>query len=136
MSKLEVVSKVGKVPNQAERIYNFLSDFRNFDRLIPPDAAQDWSSNEDNCRFTIKGQQVGLEIMDRVPYKTIKIRSSEDSVLPFLFWIQLKEVAAYDTRVRLTIHAEVNMMMKMMLKKQLQKGLDQLVDQMAMIPYP
>ncbi|MFO7879484.1 MAG: hypothetical protein ACQES0_09595 [Bacteroidota bacterium] len=136
MSKLEVVSKVGKVPNQAERIFNFLSDFRNFDRLIPPDAAQNWSSDKDNCRFTIKGQQVGLEIIDRVPDKTIKIRSSEDSVLPFLFWIQLKEVAAYDTRVRLTIHAEVNMMMKVMLKKQLQKGLDQLVDQMAMIPYP
>ncbi len=136
MSTLKVVSKVGKIPNSAERIYNFLSDFRNFDRLIPPDAADGWQSTEDSCRFTIKNQPVALEIMDRDPYKTLKMRSSEDSVLPFLFWIQLKEVSAYDTRVRLTIHAEVNMMMKMMLKKQLQKGLDQLVDQMAIIPYP
>ncbi|MFO7789881.1 MAG: SRPBCC family protein [Bacteroidota bacterium] len=135
MSKLEIVSKTGKIPNQSERIYNFLSDFRNFDRLVPPDA-EGWSSTEDTCRFNIKGQSIGMEIIDRVPHKTIKIRGAEDSSFPFLFWLQLKEIAAYDTRVRLTLHADVNMMLKMVMKKQLKKALDQLVDQLAIIPYP
>ncbi|MFW5805703.1 MAG: SRPBCC family protein [Bacteroidales bacterium] len=135
MSKLEVISKTGKIPYQSERVYTFLSDFRNFDRLVPPDAGG-WSSTEDTCRFKIKGQEIGMEIMDREPNKTIKIRGAEDSSFPFLFWIQLKEVAAYDTRTRLTLHADVNMMLKLALKKQLQKALDQLVDQMAIIPYP
>lgn len=132
---MEIVSKIGKIQNQQERIFNFLSDFRNFDRLVPSDT-DGWSSTGDTCRFKIKGQNIGLEIMDREPNKTIKIRSSDESVFPFLFWIQLKEMDVYDTRVRLTLHAEVNMMMKMALKKQLKKNLDQLVDQMAIIPYP
>lgn len=135
MSKLEIVSKIGKIQNQQERIFDFLSDFRNFDRLVPP-GTKGWSSTEDTCRFKLKGQHIGLEILDKEPPKTIKIRSSDDSALPFLFWIQLIEKDVYDTRVRLTLHAEVNMMMKIALKKQLQKSLDQLVDQMAIIPYP
>ena len=135
MSKLEIVSKIGKIQNQQERIFNFLSDFRNFDRIVPTET-EGWSSTEDTCRFKVKGQNIGLEIMDREPFKTIKIRSSDDSSLPFLFWIQLVEKDAYDTRVRLTLHAEVNMMMKLALKNQLKKALDQLVDQMTIIPYP
>ena len=135
MAKLEIVSKIGKIQNQQERIFKFLSDFRNFDRLVPPET-ENWSSTEDTCRFKVKGQHIGLEIMDREPNKTIKIRSSDDSALPFLLWIQLLEKDAYDTRVRLTIHSEVNMMMKLAIKKQLKKALDQLVDQMSIIPYP
>lgn len=135
MSTLKVVSKIGKIQNSDERIFRFLSDFRNFDRLIPPDV-EGWESDMDWCRFLVKGQKVGLEIVDRVEFKTVKFQASDDSVFPFLFWVQLVQSSAYDTRVRLTVHAEVNMMMKMVLKKQLQKGLDQLVDQLAMIPYP
>lgn len=135
MSDLKLVSKIGKIQNQDERIYTFLSDFRNFDRLVPPEA-DGWESTEDSCRFKVKGQIIGLEIVRREPFKTIKMQSSSDTAFPFTFWLQLKQLEAYDTRVRLTLHAEVNMMMKMALKKQLKKALDQLVDQLSMIPYP
>ena len=49
--------------------------------------------------------------------------------------LQLIEKEAYDTRIRLTIHAELNAMMKMMLKKKLEKGIDQLVEGLTQIPY-
>lgn len=135
MPSLKVVSKIGKIQNADERIFQFLSDFRNFDRLIPPEV-EGWESDMDWCRFQVKGQWVSLHIVNREPFKTIKFQSGEDSSFSFNFWIQLVSVSAYDTRVRLTVHADVNMMMKMVLKKQLKKGVDQLVDQLAMIPYP
>lgn len=135
MGSLKVVSKIGKVQNTDERIFQFLSDFRNFDRLIPPDV-EGWESDEDRCHFRLKGQAIELHIVERIPFKTIKIQSDDGSAFPFTFWIQFVSVSAYDTRVRLTVHADVNMMMKVVLKKQLKKGLDQLVDQLAIIPYP
>ncbi len=135
MSTLKTVSKIGKIQNSDERIFRFLSNFKNFDALIPPEV-QGWESGEDWCRFLVKGQKIGFQIVDKEEFKTIKFQASADSVFPFLFWIQLVKVSAYDTRVRLTVHADVNMVMKVALKKQLKKGLDQLVDQLAIIPYP
>jgi carbon monoxide dehydrogenase subunit G len=135
MGSLKVVSKIGKVQNTDERIFQFLSDFRNFDRLIPPDV-EGWESDANRCHFRLKGQAIELQIVERIPFKTIKIQSDDGSAFPFTFWIQFVSVSAYDTRVRLTVHADVNMMMKVVLKKQLKKGLDQLVDQLAIIPYP
>lgn len=135
MSTLKVVSKVGEIQNSNERIFNFLSDFRNFNRMMPPDV-QDWQSEQDWCQFTVKGQHVRLNIVNREPFKVVKFQSSDDSALPFFFWMQLVKVGPYKTKIRLTIHAEVNMMMKVVLKKQLQKGLDQLVDQLTVIPFP
>ncbi|MEA1873961.1 MAG: polyketide cyclase [Bacteroidota bacterium] len=135
MGNLKVVSKIGEIQNANERIFQFLSDFRNFDRLIPADV-EGWESDVDRCHFQLKGQAIKLQIVERIPFKTIKIQSDDGSVFPFTFWIQLISVSAYDTRARLTIHADINMMMKVVMKKQLKKGLDSLVDQLAIIPYP
>jgi carbon monoxide dehydrogenase subunit G len=49
----------------------------------------------------------------------------------FTFWVQLKEAAPYDTRMRLVLHAELNMMLKMMLGSKLQSGIDQMAETIA-----
>ncbi|HBY16748.1 MAG TPA: polyketide cyclase, partial [Porphyromonadaceae bacterium] len=49
----------------------------------------------------------------------------------FAFWIQLHEVDADDTRIRLVLHADLNMMMRMMIGGKIKKGLDQAVDGLA-----
>ncbi len=51
--------------------------------------------------------------------------------MDFSFWIQLHEVSEQDTRIRLVLHAELNMMMRMMLGGKLQKGLDTAVEGLA-----
>jgi hypothetical protein len=45
--------------------------------------------------------------------------------------IQLHQVSEGDTRIRLVLHAELNMMMRMMIGKKLQGGLDQAVEGLA-----
>jgi carbon monoxide dehydrogenase subunit G len=51
--------------------------------------------------------------------------------MDFAFWIQLKEVAPNDTRVRMVVHADLNMMLKMMIGNEIQKSLDDAVTQLA-----
>ena len=51
--------------------------------------------------------------------------------MDFAFWVQLKEVAPNDTRVRMVLHAELNMMMKMLIGNKIQKGLDDAVTPLA-----
>ena len=128
---LEVESKIGQVSNSEENIYHFLADFSNFDSLISQDRMKNWEATRDTCRFTLDGLgDVGMKIIEREPFKLIKVTGDESSKFSFFFWIQLKKKAEMDTRIKFTIHADINPMVQMMAKKPLQKFLDLLVDQL------
>ncbi|PLX09537.1 MAG: polyketide cyclase [Marinilabiliales bacterium] len=134
MKPLEVISKTVKVNNTDERIFNFFADLRNISRLVPPDV-QDWNATEDTCSFVVKGQKMALKIVDREPFKTIKIQGDDGSPYQFTLWLQLKSLTAYETAVSIVVRAELNMMMRAAVKKPLQQGVDQIVDYMKMLPY-
>ena len=51
--------------------------------------------------------------------------------MDFAFWIQLQEVSAADTRLRLVLRIDLNMMMKMMIGNKLQGALDQIAEGIA-----
>ena len=50
-------------------------------------------------------------------------------------WIQLKSMGEQDTRIKLTIKADIPMMFRAMFEKKLQQGLDQAVDMLCQVPY-
>ena len=126
---LHVVSKIGKVNRTDEQIYTTLSDFNNLGRMLPPDKVQVWEATEDTCSFTIeKAGKISLRMIEKQPYKTIKVGSGEGVPMEFMLWIQLKQIDPYKTAIRITVKADANMMMRTMLKKPLQKGLDSMID--------
>ncbi len=126
---LKVESKIGKADNSDENIYNFLADFSNFNSFVSPARMKNWQATRDTCRFTLDGLgDIGMKIIEREPYTLIKVAGDENSKFDFYFWIQLKKVTETDTRIKLTIHADINPMVQMMAKKPLQKFLDLLVD--------
>jgi carbon monoxide dehydrogenase subunit G len=107
-----------------------LSDFKNFSPALEG-KVEDWKVEGDSCSFKVKGITAGMKIVDRIPSNTIKIEGDQSSPMPFTFWIQLKQVSVDDTRMRLTLHAKLNMMMKMMLGKKLQEGINKMADSIA-----
>ena len=124
-------SKVGKINSSEEKIYGFISDFNNFRQFIPEDKVKGFQSTEDNCRFNITGAgEIGLKILEKIPTHTIKITGEGMSNQSFIFWVQLKGVSDNDTRIKLTIKADLNPVLKMMASKPLQNFLDKLVEAM------
>ena len=128
MEKYE--SKQQQIRRSAEQIYTALASFNNFTPMIQ-DKVEEWSAEDDRCSFKLKGMTVGLRMVEREPYKLIKIQGDEVSPIDFTFWLQLKEVAPYDTRMRIVVHAELNMMMRMMIGKKLQGAVDQMAEAIA-----
>ena len=51
------------------------------------------------------------------------------------FWIQLKEVAPNDTRVKLTVKADIPIFFRMMIEKKLQQGIDDAAVMLTQFPY-
>lgn len=120
-----------------EKIFSFISDFNNFEDLIPKDKVKDWQSTQESCRFKVDGiGEAGLKIVDREPFKAVKY--STDGKVPFNFylWVQLKQVNENETRIKLTIKADLNAMMKMMVSKHVKKFLNMLGDAIANYHYP
>ena len=134
-------SKQQQVLKNVNRIYPFIT---RFDMLTPAlqDKVEEWQANEDTCSFKVKGFTVALRIVERVENKHIRITADEEKggvPIDFSFWIQLHEVSENDTRMRLVLHADLNMMMRMMVGSKIQGALDQVVEGLAKsfnsIPY-
>jgi carbon monoxide dehydrogenase subunit G len=126
-SKFE--SRVGKVNTNEAIIYQFVSDFNNLKQFVPADKVNDFESDTDSCHFSVPNLgKVGLRIVERQPTNTIKVSGDGMGNQQFNLWVQLKQVAENDTRIKLTIKADLNPMLKMMAAKPIQQFLDKLVD--------
>lgn len=127
----EYISKQQQILRPASQIFPLISDFS----LLTPavtDKVEDWHATAERCSFKFKGFTVALRIDEKVENKHIKITGDDGGVpIDFMLWIQLHQVSDYDTRIRLVLHAELNMMMRMMVGNKIQKGLDQAVEGLA-----
>ncbi len=129
MEKYE--SKQQQIRRPADQIWSVISNFNNFTPIVR-DRVEEWQATEDDCSFRMKGLTVRLHMVDKVPGEYIKVSSDELSPMEFTFWVQLKQVGPYDTRMRLVLHAKLNMVMRMMIGGKLQSSLDSMAEQMAM----
>ena len=139
MSEVKYESKIQSAAASAEQIYKVLSNLNNLNRvkdLIPQDKVQELEISEDCVRMKVDGlgQKIAIRIVDKIENDTIKF-GAENIPMEMNFWIQLKEVTPTDTRIKLTLKADLPMMFKMMLDKKLQQGLDQAAEMLAKFPY-
>lgn len=125
----EFVSEIKQIPQNDERIYAMLSDLSNLERIkdrIPQDKIKDFEFDSDSCSFSVSPVgKITFQIVDREPCKTIKFQTT-NSPVPLFLWIQLKQVQEMDTRMRLTVRAELNSFLKPMVSKPLQDALDKI----------
>lgn len=127
----EYISKQQQVLRPAEQIFAAIS---RFDNLTPAlqDKVEEWQADEEQCSFKVKGLTVKLRMEERVEPKHVKIVGDQGGVpVDFAFWIQLHKVSDTDTRLRIVLHAELNMMMKMMIGGKLQQAVDQIAEGIA-----
>ena len=148
MSLNKYVSEIKMVEHNEQVIFNYLSNFENLagwlnsgliekvTKKVPQIKITDFSSDRDSCKFNITGLGLAeIRVVNREPFKTIKIESSGGLPLSFTFWIQLLPVNPFQTKMRLTLHAEMSMMIKMMADSKLQEGVNQLAETLSKLPY-
>ena len=148
MSLNKYRSDVKLIDHNQQVVFNYLSNFENLSgylnsgliekitEKIPQVKITDFQSDQDSCKFNITGLGVAeIKIVNREPFKTIKVESSGGLPLSFVFWIQLISVDQFQTKLRLTLHAEMSMMIKMMAGSKLEEGINQLADTLSKLPY-
>lgn len=143
MATLQYESTVKYILYSQERVYNKLSDLSNLESIRQRfDAVrdkldvklEDMTFNQDSITFKVQGISLSLRIIEREPMKCIKF-GSDKSPVPLNLWIQMLPVSDEQSKMKVTIRAEVNMFMKAMVSKPLQEGVEKLADMLSAIPY-
>lgn len=135
MSTFESTIRPINYPQQ--NVYNLLSDLTNIERVksrLPEDKARDLVFDQNSISISTPMGSVKLNIVDREEPKCIKFET-EQSPLPFNFWIQILPVTEASSKMKLTIKADLNPFIKGMVSKPLQEGLEKIADALQLIDY-
>ena len=136
MSKFE--SSIKQIPYLQQSVYNMLSDLTNIERVknkVPEDKLKDMTFDKDSIAISVAPVgQVSMRIIEREEPKTIKF-ASDNSPMSFNFWIQILPVSETESKLKLTIDADIPFFAKSMVSGPLQEGIEKIADALAMIPY-
>ena len=112
----------------AEEVYSFLSDFRNFSELMPPQV-EDWKATSEDCSFTIKGMtQLGMKYKRKIPHSLIEVE--RNGRVPVEFTLRCHIQGEQRAEVQFEFEAELNPMMKMLAERPLTNFINLLTEKL------
>ena len=136
MTKFE--SSVKQIPYPVEDVYRNISDLNNLKRLrdrIPEDKLNGFSFDSDSVSVNVAPVgDLKLRIIEREENKCIKFETVQ-SPLPFNLWIQVLPVTATESKMKVTVQADIPFMLKGMVAGPLQDGVEKIADALSKIPF-
>ena len=136
MTKFE--SSIKPIPYPVENVYRNISDLSNLERVrdrIPEDKLQDFEFDSDSVQVSVAPVGViKLRIIEREENKCVKFET-EQSPLPFNLWIQVLPVSETESKMKVTVKADIPFMLKGMVSGPLQDGVEKIADALAQIPF-
>lgn len=136
MTKFE--SSIKQIPYPVEDVYRNISDLSNLERVrdrVPEDKLNSFSFDKDSvCVNVSPVGDLKLRIIDRDENKCVKFEA-EQSPLPFNLWIQVLPVSLTESKMKVTVQADIPFMLKGMVSGPLQEGVEKVADALSQIPY-
>lgn len=136
MTKFE--SSVKQIPYPVENVYRNISDLSNLERVrdrIPEDKLQDFQFDSDSVQVSVAPVgTIKLRIIEREENKCVKFET-EQSPLPFNLWIQVLPISDTESKMKVTVKADIPFMLKGMVSGPLQDGVEKIADALSQIPF-
>ena len=128
-------SDIKTISSNEEVVFGILSDLNNLKQILDntplTEKVKDLRFQTDSCSFVVEGfGKMGFSIIEREPFKTIKLKS-EHAPVEINVWIQLIARKDNVTQMKLTLKADLPVMIKMMIDKKLKEGINLIADLLA-----
>ncbi len=131
-------SSIRQIQSPQTVVYEALSNLQHLEKVrsrLPEYKRESLTFDNDSLAISVPPVgEIRLRIVDREEPKTIKFET-ENSPLPFNFWIQLLPVTESTCKMKLTIKADLNPFIKKMVEGKLQEGIEKIADVLQNIPY-
>jgi|AntAceMinimDraft_15_1070371.scaffolds.fasta_scaffold21714_2 carbon monoxide dehydrogenase subunit G len=127
---VNIKSEKKEIHSPAGLLFSFLSDFNNFQDLMPEQIVN-WKSENDSCSFTIKGMSdINMKIKEKIFPEKIKIISHGKNLFTFELLCFVDYKNENSSMVCLHFNAELNPMLAMMTKKPLQNLVNIMIEKL------
>ncbi|CAZ94756.1 SRPBCC family protein [Zobellia galactanivorans] len=99
-----------------KEVFEFLTDLKNFEKLMPDNIEKFEVINEDRFLFALSGMpQIVLQRQGQTPYSQIVLGAASDK-LPFTLTADITSINDTESGVTLSFEGKFNAMMAMMIK--------------------
>ena len=136
MTKFE--SGVKQIAYPVEDVYRNISDLSNLERVrdrVPADKLDSFKFDSDSVEVSVPPVgTIKLRIIEREENKCVKFET-EQSPMPFNLWIQMLPVSETESKMKVTVKADIPFMLKGMVSGPLQDGVEKIADALSQIPF-
>lgn len=128
---MELQSDKVTVQKSQQELFDFLTDVKNYEQLMPESKEKFKVISEDTFLFALKGMpEIALQIKETREPEYIKLGSTSDK-FDFSLDVQIDAVSENESMAQLFFHGKFNTMMAMMVKGPLKKFIGNLSENVA-----
>ncbi|MFD1063912.1 SRPBCC family protein [Winogradskyella litorisediminis] len=118
------------IDKSAEKTFEFLSEVKNFEKLMPENISKFEVLDSDKFLFALKGMpEIVLKKKEEIPHSKI-VLGAAGGKLDFSLSADITEIEDNQSEVKLNFEGEFNAMMAMMIKGPINKFLETLAKNM------
>lgn len=126
---MNIKSDLVIVNKPAGQVFDFLSDFNNYEKLMPEQVVK-WESDKASGRFRIKDlAEIGMRIEGVEEHKAVYLTSDGKVPFDFKLKVNLEKKSEEQTAVQIDFDGNVGSMLAMMAKRPLTNLVNHMVVQ-------
>jgi len=124
-------SRTGTLTCNAEEVFTFVTDIRNFERFIPGGIITNWNAEKESCSFSVSMLgTVAVRLAEKEKYNKVVFSGDALKKNDFLLTLNITDDVGDHAKVRILLSAELNPMMKAMAGKPIGQFLERLINEM------
>ena len=136
MSKFE--SSVKQIPYSQTAVYRSISDLSHMEKerdRVPTDKVKEFVFDADSVAVNVPPVgEIRLRIVNREEPKCVKFETVQ-SPMPFFLWVQMLPVTETSSKMKVTVEADIPLMLKAMVSGPLKDAVEKVADALASIRY-
>lgn len=136
MSKFE--SSVKQIPYSQTAVYSSISDLSHLEKVrdrVPTDKVKEFVFDADSVAVNVPPVgEIRLRIVNREEPKCVKFETVQ-SPMPFFLWVQMLPVTETSSKMKVTVEADIPLMLKAMVSGPLKDAVEKVADALASIRY-
>lgn len=130
---MNIESEKRIVSKNIKDVYAFITDLKNFEKLMPESIDKFEVIDQDTFLFALKGMpQIVLKRKEELAYNKLVLGAASDK-LPFTLTADLMDITESETEVGLVFEGEFNAMMAMMIKNPITNFIGALTENLSKI---
>jgi carbon monoxide dehydrogenase subunit G len=130
-SPSEFESRTGRIGFSGEKVYNFVTDLRNFERFIPGGTVNDLKIGCDSGSF--KAGMLGsvnIRVTERTPHSKVVFSGNALGENNYSLILNIDDTKSNKSEVKLRVIAEMNPMLKMVASDPVRRFLEMMITEM------